>query len=40
MRERDDHAPALLDHRRELVLGLGQAARGDGRALCFEHVRL
>ena len=40
MREGDDDAPSLPHHSGELVLGLGEAARGDRRALGLEDVRL
>ena len=37
MREGDDHAQAGADERAQLVLGLGQAARRDRRALRLER---
>jgi hypothetical protein len=40
VREGDDHAVAGAQERRELALCLGQAPRGDGRALRFEGERL
>jgi hypothetical protein len=40
MREGDHHAAALSHHRGELVLRLGEAARGDGWTLRLEHMRL
>ena len=38
--ERDDDAIARLQEPAEVVLGLGEAARGDGRALRLERERL
>ena len=40
MREGDDDAPSLPHHSGELVLGLGETARGDRRTLGLEDVRL
>jgi hypothetical protein len=40
MRERDDDAVAAPYESGELVLRLGQAARGDRRSLCLECERL
>ena len=40
VRERDDDPATLAQHRAELVLGLREPARGDGRALGLERVRL
>ena len=40
VRERDDDAEAAADERAELVLGLGEAARGDRGPLRLERERL
>ena len=40
VRERDDGSQAAADERAELVLGFGEAARGDRGALRLERERL